>query len=100
MDAIVDAAWTTGDPGLVFLDRANRSTANPTPEIELLEATNPCGEQWLGPYDACNLGSINLGIFVHDGEIDWAELERVTRVTTRFLDDVIEINPFPLPRGP
>ena len=97
MDAIVDAAWTTGDPGLVFLDRANRSTANPTPEIELLEATNPCGEQWLGPYDACNLGSINLGIFVHDGEIDWAELELVTRVTTRFLDDVIEINPFPLP---
>jgi ribonucleoside-diphosphate reductase alpha chain len=56
-----------------------------------------CGEQWLGPYDACNLGSINLGIFVENGEIDWTELERVTRVTTRFLDDVIEINPFPLP---
>ena len=60
-------------------------------------ATAQCGEQWLGPYDACNLGSINLGIFVHDGEIDWAEMERVTRLTTRFLDDVIEINPFPLP---
>ena len=56
-----------------------------------------CGEQWLGPYDACNLGSINLGIFVQNGEIDWTELERVTRLTTRFLDDVIEINPFPLP---
>ena len=96
MDRIVSAAWATGDPGLVFIDRANHSTANPTPEVELLEATNPCGEQWLGPYDACNLGSINLGIFVHDGKIDWEELERVTRVTTRFLDDVIEINPFPL----
>ncbi|HET9110936.1 MAG TPA: adenosylcobalamin-dependent ribonucleoside-diphosphate reductase [Ktedonobacterales bacterium] len=96
MDRIIDAAWATGDPGLVFLDRANRSTANPTPEIELLEATNPCGEQWLGPYDACNLGSINLGLFVHDGKIDWTELEKVTRLTTRFLDDVIEINPFPL----
>ena len=96
MDRIIDAAWATGDPGLVFLDRANRSTANPTPEIELLEATNPCGEQWLGPYDACNLGSINLGLFVQDGKIDWTELEKVTRLTTRFLDDVIEINPFPL----
>lgn len=96
MDRIVDAAWATGDPGLVFIDRANASTANPTPEVEPLEATNPCGEQWLGPYDACNLGSINLGAFVHDGEIDWAELERVTRLTTRFLDDVIEINPYPL----
>ncbi len=98
MDTIVSAAWATGDPGLVFIDRANHSTANPTPDIELLEATNPCGEQWLGPYDACNLGSINLGIFVQNGEIDWVELERVTRVTTRFLDDVIEINPFPLPQ--
>ena len=98
MDRIVSAAWATGDPGLVFIDRANRSTANPTPDLELLEATNPCGEQWLGPYDACNLGSINLGLFVHDGEIDWVEMERVTRLTTRFLDDVIDINPFPLPQ--
>src|SRR5689334_15245354 len=97
MDRIVAAAWATGDPGLVFLDRANASTANPTPTVELLEATNPCGEQWLGPYDACNLGSINLGLFVLDRQIDWEELERVTRLTTRFLDDVIEINPFPLP---
>jgi ribonucleotide reductase alpha subunit len=96
MDRIVAAAWATGDPGLVFIDRANRSSANPTPEIEPLEATNPCGEQWLGPYDACNLGSINLGLFVKDGQIEWDDLERVTRLTTRFLDDVIEINPFPL----
>ncbi|HEX9036528.1 MAG TPA: ribonucleotide reductase N-terminal alpha domain-containing protein [Ktedonobacterales bacterium] len=61
-------------------------------------ALHNCGEQYLGPYDACNLGSINLGLFVHGGEIDWLEMERVTRVTTRFLDDVIEINPFPLPQ--
>jgi ribonucleoside-diphosphate reductase alpha chain len=59
-------------------------------------ATHQCGEQWLGPYDACNLGSINLGLFVKDGSINWGELERVTRVTTHFLDDVIDINPFPL----
>ncbi|HEU0025942.1 MAG TPA: LAGLIDADG family homing endonuclease [Ktedonobacterales bacterium] len=57
-----------------------------------------CGEQYLGPYDACNLGSINLGLFVKGGEIDWLEMERVTRLTTRFLDDVIDINPFPLPQ--
>ncbi|HEY7342062.1 MAG TPA: adenosylcobalamin-dependent ribonucleoside-diphosphate reductase [Ktedonobacterales bacterium] len=96
MDAIVSAAWATGDPGLVFLDRANASPANPVPDIEMLEATNPCGEQYLGPYDACNLGSINLGLFVKDGEVDWVGLEEATRLTTRFLDDVIEINPYPL----
>jgi ribonucleoside-diphosphate reductase alpha chain len=60
-------------------------------------ATHQCGEQWLGPYDACNLGSINLGVFVHDGAVDWAELEQATRECTRFLDDVIDINPYPLP---
>jgi ribonucleoside-diphosphate reductase alpha chain len=58
--------------------------------------THNCGEQWLGAYDACNLGSINLGLFVHGGEIDWDGLESATRITTRFLDDVIEINPYPL----
>jgi ribonucleoside-diphosphate reductase alpha chain len=60
-------------------------------------ATAQCGEQWLGPYDACNLGSINLGVFVRDGAIDWADLEQATRECTRFLDDVIDINPYPLP---
>ncbi len=98
MNRIVSAAWATGDPGLVFIDRANRSTANPTPEIELMESTNPCGEQWLGPYDACNLGSINLGLFVKNGKVDYETLEETTRLCTRFLDDVIEINPFPLPQ--
>ncbi len=96
MDRIVSAAWATGDPGLVFVDRANRHSSNPVPELETLEATNPCGEQWLGPYDACNLGSINLGLFVRDGQVDWKALEETTRITTRFLDDVIDINPYPL----
>ncbi len=61
-------------------------------------ATAQCGEQWLGPYDACNLGSINLGLFVKDGKVDYEALEKTTRLCTRFLDDVIEINPFPLPQ--
>ncbi len=100
-DRICDAAWATGDPGLLFIDRANNSGSNPIPELEQIEATNPCGEQWLGGYDACNLGSINLAecVVKLDGatyDVDWNELERVTRVTTRFLDDVIEINPLPL----
>ncbi len=101
-DQIVDAAWRSGDPGFVFIDRANNSKSNPTPAIELLEATNPCGEQWLGPYDACNLGSINLAATTKQvGEtvfLDWEELERVTRLTVRFLDDVIDVNPLPLPQ--
>lgn len=101
-DQIVDAAWRSGDPGFVFIDRANNSKSNPTPKLELLEATNPCGEQWLGPYDACNLGSINLAATTKRiGEtvfLDWEELERVTRLTVRFLDDVIDVNPLPLPQ--
>ena len=101
-DQIVDAAWRSGDPGFVFIDRANNSRSNPTPEIEQLEATNPCGEQWLGPFDACNLGSINLAAVtkrVGDAlSLDWEELERVTRLTVRFLDDVIDVNPLPLPQ--
>jgi ribonucleoside-diphosphate reductase alpha chain len=108
-EQIVRAAWQTGDPGMVFLDRINASRANPVPEIEQIEATNPCGEQPLGPNDACNLGSINLVRFARqadaadrnrhgrDERIDWAELERVVRLAVRFLDDVIEVNPYPLP---
>ena len=105
MDRIVRAAWRSGDPGLVFIDRINAGTANPVPALGPIEATNPCGEQPLYPFDACNLGSINLAKFVKDGPyaanpgretIDWAELDRITRLSVRFLDDVIEVNPYPL----
>ena len=99
---VVRAAWRTGDPGMVFIDRINRSPANPTPDLGLIEATNPCGEQPLLPNDACNLGSINVAKFAVERagqwEIDWSELERVVRLAVRFLDDVIEVNPYPLPQ--
>jgi len=101
-DRIVSAAWRTGDPGMVFIDRINASPANPTPELGQVEATNPCGEQPLLPNEACNLGSLNVAKFARraeDGErsIDWDEMERVVRLAVRFLDDVIEMNPYPLP---
>jgi ribonucleoside-diphosphate reductase alpha chain len=100
-DRIVHAAWRTGDPGLVFIDRINASPANPTPEAGQIEATNPCGEQPLLPNEACNLGSLNVSWFAHlrDGRwtVDWEEMERVVRLAVRFLDDVIEVNPYPLP---
>src|SRR5881409_1827060 len=101
-DRMVRAAWRTGDPGMVFIDRINASPANPTPEIGVVEATNPCGEQPLLPNEACNLGSLNVSKFARrndEGEwiIDWDEMERVVRLAVRFLDDVIEMNPYPLP---
>lgn len=96
---IVDSAWRTGDPGVVFIDRINESRANPVSELETIEATNPCGEQPLAPNDACNLGSINLATLTNDQKtgVDWEELDRVVRTSVRFLDDVIEVNPYPLP---
>jgi len=101
-DRIVRAAWRTGDPGMVFIDRINASPANPTPQLGEVEATNPCGEQPLLPNEACNLGSLNVSKFARksdDGEMsmDWDEMERVVRLAVRFLDDVIEMNPYPLP---
>ncbi|MBI5835748.1 MAG: vitamin B12-dependent ribonucleotide reductase [Candidatus Eisenbacteria bacterium] len=98
---IVDCAWRTGDPGLVFIDRVNAGPANPTPEVGRVEATNPCGEQPLLPNEACNLGSLNLAEFVvqtpRGADLDWAAMDDTIRVAVRFLDDVIEMNPYPLP---
>src|SRR5436309_337610 len=101
-DRMVRAAWRTGDPGMVFIDRINASPANPTPELGVVEATNPCGEQPLLPNEACNLGSLNVSKFAKRSDegqwtIDWDEMERVVRLAVRFLDDVIEMNPYPLP---
>src|SRR5881409_20127 len=102
-ERIVRAAWRTGDPGMVFIDRINASPANPTPAIGTVEATNPCGEQPLLPNEACNLGSLNVSKFARRSDagewsIDWDEMERVVRLAVRFLDDVIEMNPYPLPQ--
>lgn len=93
---IAYSAWRSGDPGLVFLDEINRQ--NPTPELGRIEATNPCGEIPLLPYESCNLASLNLSSFVKDGTLDWAHLKETIWWGVRFLDDVIEVNKYPLPR--
>jgi ribonucleoside-diphosphate reductase alpha chain len=98
-DRIVDAAWRTGDPGLLFLDAVNR--ANPTPALGPIETTNPCGEVPLLPYESCVLGSVNLANMIRpaaDGaEVDWDRLGHAVRVGVRFLDNVIEVTREPLP---
>jgi len=95
-DAMIHGAWKTGEPGVFFIDEANRY--NPVPHLGAYEATNPCGEQNLLPYDVCNLGSMNVGYYVQDGVMQWDAFARDIHTATRFLDNVIDANKFPLPK--
>lgn len=95
-DELVDYAWLNGEPGIAFVDTWNKS--NPLPDLGPLASTNPCGEQTLQPYDNCNLGSVNLAMFVKDEKIDWKRLRFVTRTATRLMDNVIDRFDFPVPQ--
>ena len=94
---IVEGAWLNGEPGVVFIDRINAD--NPTPQFPI-ESTNPCSEAHLPPYDSCNLGSVNLERFYREetGDVDWEDLRETVRTSVRFLDNVIEMNNYPLPQ--
>jgi len=101
-DMIVKMAWETGDPGLWFIDKTNKWQANPIPDLMTIEATNPCGEQPLFPFDVCNLGSVALVRFMSKEKgkyvINWDDLEKAVRLSVHFLDNVIDLNPYPLPQ--
>src|SRR5258707_1765850 len=92
---MIDDAWRTGEPGCFFIDEANRF--NPVPHVGSYEATNPCGEQPLLPYDVCNLGSINVGHYVKNGMMDWSAFASDVHLSVRFLDNIIDVNKYPLP---
>jgi ribonucleoside-diphosphate reductase alpha chain len=93
-DLIVESAWATGEPGIIFLDAINRD--NSLPHLGDIESTNPCGEQPLLPYESCNLGSLNLAKVVKDGAIDYTQLKKMVHTAVHFLDNVIDANKFPL----
>jgi ribonucleoside-diphosphate reductase alpha chain len=92
---MVDSAWSSGDPGLVFIDEINR--AHPLKKLGRIEATNPCGEVPLLPYESCNLGSVNLARMIKENGIDWDKLKKTVRVGVVFLDNIIDANKYPLP---
>ncbi len=93
-DLIVKNSWQTGDPGIIFIDEINRR--HPLKDLETIEATNPCSEVPLLPYESCNLGSINLSKMIKKGKIDWHKIRELTRMAIHFLDNVIDVNKYPI----